>query len=151
MAKAPLIAIYKGVQIRYNVHNGRLFFEFEEQERNVQYLFEAEHIIDEPRWEDCDLKGLYLDNSFMEPYIGKAIASRRDLKTGRPDWMYKGRYDINYKKPDSWREDTRKVYAITEESIEVYKKWENDRALMNEATNVATKSAKELTKLEEVK
>jgi hypothetical protein len=54
--KAPKICTYKGVDIFYNMDNGKLYFDFE-GDKEVKYLFEAKNIIDEPKWENCDLKG----------------------------------------------------------------------------------------------
>lgn len=120
MSKAPKIKAYKGVDIFYNIQNGRLSFNFE-GEREVSYLFEAEQIIDEPRWEDCDLVGFYLDYS-LDYSIGLAKAVRRDIKSGRPDWRYKGKYDLGYKAPQ-FRQDGATVYPVTPETKAVYEAW----------------------------
>lgn len=119
--KMPKIATYKGVDIFYNVDNGKLYFDFE-SERETKYLFEAKQIIDEPKWEDCDLQGFYLDHS-LDYYIGLAKATRRDIKSGRPDWLYKGRYNMDYKPKDSWREDKTIVYPLNDETKTIYSKW----------------------------
>jgi len=139
MAKAPKIATYKGVDIYYNTQNGYLNFEFE-GEREVKYLFEAEKIIDEPRWEKCDLKGFYLDH-MIEYHIGLAKATRRDVKSGRPDWLYKGKYDVDYKRSQSFREDRTPVYPVTEQTKQIYESWKEERDKAQEqqrrADNVA--------------
>lgn len=119
------IATYKGVDIFYSIQDGRLYFEFE-GERNVNYLFEAKRIIDEPKWEDCDLKGFFLDHS-LEYHIGLAKATKRDIKSGRPDWLYKGKYSMGYKKSDTFREDKTKVYPITAETKKLYNDWKAQR------------------------
>lgn len=150
MSKAPLIATYKGIQIRYNTNNGYLFFNFEGVDIETHYLFEAEKIIDNPRWEECDLKGFYLDYS-LDYYIGKAIAKKRDTKTGRPYWMYKGRYDMDYKRQQSWREDNTQVYPVNEETIQIYKEWEAQRTIANNEQYKTNQIAKKLKEMETVK
>lgn len=144
----PQVASYKGVPIYYNVNNGRLMFEFE-GDREVAYLFEAERIIDEPRWEDCELEGFYLDYS-LEYHIGLAKATRRDLKTGRPDWKYKGKYDVGYKQPQSFREDTTKVYPINIETQRIYDDWKAQRDYAVTELRKADDIARRLTKVAEV-
>lgn len=139
--KMPVVATYKGVKIYYNIQSGRLNFDFE-GEREVKYVFEAEQIIDEPRWEDCDLKGFYLDH-MIEYHIGLAKATRRDIKSGRPDWLYKGKYDMGYKRPNSFREDKTTVYPVTERTKQIYSDWvaQRDIAVLEQrkADNIAAK------------
>ena len=138
------VETYKNVDIFYNKANGRLAFEFE-GEREVQYLFEAQRIIDEPKWEPCDLKGFYLDHS-LEYHIGLATATRKDIKSGRPDWLYKGKYDLGYKRPQLFREDRTEVYTDNEHNREVYKRWQEQRQIAVEESRKADGIAKELTK-----
>lgn len=125
MSKAPKVATYKGVDIFYNTQNGYLNFNFE-GEREVKYLFEAQKIIDEPRWEECNLTGFYLDHS-LDYYIGLAKATRRDTKSGRPDWLYKGKYDMDYKHPNSFMEDATRVYPVNSETKQIYQDWRAQR------------------------
>lgn len=142
MSKRPKIATYKGVPIYYAVENGRLLFEFE-GDREVNYLFEAERIIDEPKWEPCDLKGFYLDHS-LEYHIGLAKAERKDTKTGRPDWLYRGKYDLKYERSNSWTDDKTTVYPDNPYNREVYKRWEVQRERAVKAQREADDIAKEL-------
>lgn len=142
-SKAPKIATYKGVDIFYNTQNGRLDFEFEGEEREVKYLFEAQQVIDEPRWEECDLQGFYLDHS-LEYHIGLAKAIRKDTKSGRPDWRYKGKYDIDYKNPQTFREDTTKVYPVTKKTKNIYQDWKAQRDIALDETRKANDIALKL-------
>ena len=123
--------------------NGRLFFTFE-GDREVRYLFEAQQIIDEPRWESCDLKGFYLDHS-LEYYIGLAKAERRDTKSGKPEWCFKGKYDLKYKRPDFWQDKT-VVYPVNQHNKKVYADWEAQRDIALDAQRKADEIAKQLTK-----
>jgi hypothetical protein len=58
----------------------------------------------------------------LEYYIGKAKATKRDIKTGKPYWLTKGKYDLDYKNNRSyWRET--KVYERTPERDKIYLEW----------------------------
>ena len=126
-----LIETYKGIDIYFYSEDSSLRFGFEGLERKSKYLFEAEAIIDEPRWEDCDLRGYWVDGVFRN-YIGTAIATRKDIKSGVPQWQLKGEYDTNYKTPDSWRET--KVFLKNETTDKVYVEWkiQNNKVLSEE-------------------
>lgn len=143
---APQVAAYNGVPIYYCVQNGRLVFEFE-GEREVNYLFEAKQIIDEPRWEACDLEGYYLDHS-LDYHIGLAKATRRDIKSGRPDWKYKGKYDMGYKRSQGFRDDTTKVYPLNIDTHRIYQDWQKLRDEAQLKQRQADLAAQRLTKVE---
>lgn len=119
------IKTYKGVTLKYNERDGRIYFDFEGQERNTAYVFEAERIIDEPVWEDCDLEGYFLDG-YIDKYIGMAKATRRNIKNGKPDWLIKGQYDTKYKRLDHLNMD-KQIYLKTPENDEIYRQWEKQR------------------------
>lgn len=136
------IGSYKGVELKYGTPDGYLYFEFE-GDRKVKYFFEAQNIIDEPKWEPCDLKGFYIDH-MLDSYIGLAMATRRNIKTGRPDWQYKGQYDLKYKSSSSWNDNT-KVYPVTEHNKQVYKDWKEQWQLANQAKREANDIAQRLS------
>jgi len=115
---------YKGVSLKYCEQDGMIYFSFEGNERKTKYVFEAKQIIDEPVWEDCEVEGYFLDG-YIDRFIGLAKASRRNIKTGRPDWVFKGQYDTDYKRPTSF--DERKVFERTPENDEVYRQWKEQR------------------------
>ena len=136
---------YKGVSIKYNTDNGRLLFDFEGESREVKYLFEAKQIIDEPRWEDCQLEGYFVDG-YIDRFIGKAKATRKDTKSGLPDWKIKGQYDLNYK-PTSFT-DRMKIYARSKNLDAIYHRWEDQKIkydLELRKLNDIAKSIKELS------
>jgi hypothetical protein len=130
--KDPKIKTYKGIDIFYNPNNGYLYFVFENEEREVKYLFEAQKIIDEPVWEDCNLNGYFVDGVFND-YIGKAKAIKKDVKSGKPYWELQGRYDMGFKKPDSWRETV--VYLKSEETDRIYNDWKTQYDKIKEEQN----------------
>ena len=140
--KMPKIETYKGIDINYNTENGKLYFSFEGQ-REVKYLFEAKQIIDEPKWEDCDLKGFYLDYS-LDYYIGLAKANRKDVKSGRPDWKYKGRYSVDYRPMGSWQEDKTIVYPVNDKTKAIYQEWQTQRDVAIAEQRKAAKRNKQL-------
>ena len=121
-----LIETYKGIDIKYNPDNGKLEFGFENVERAVRYLFEAKEIIDEPRWEECNEEGYYLDG-YSDKYIGKAIAKRKDIKSGKYDWKVKGQYDIDYRYPKF--SDSFNIYKRTPERDQIYLNWQKEKAV----------------------
>lgn len=121
------IETYKDIDIFYNKENGKLHFNFEGKDREVKYLFEAKEIIDEPIWEVCDLHGYFIDGTFNN-YIGKAIAKRRDMKTGLPDWLFMGKYDNEYKKQESWK--STKVFPKNEANDKIFNQWEEQRDIV---------------------
>jgi hypothetical protein len=120
--KTDLVKIetYKTVDLFYNKGNGRISFSFENRDLETKYVFEAQQIIDEPVWEPCDLKGYFVDGTF-DDYIGKAIATRKNIKNGKPDWKYKRKYDMDYKYPNYG--DGEKVYLLTDENHKVYEEF----------------------------
>ena len=122
------IETYKGIDIFYNKDNGVVYFDFEGREREVKYAFEAERIIDEPVWEECDLKGFIIDGTFGN-YIGKAIAKRKNKKDGKPDWKFKGQYDLDYKTPSHY-DNNKEVFPVTNENSMLFKQWEIQRDLV---------------------
>lgn len=119
---------YKGIDIYYNPNNAKLNFDFEGAEREVKYLFEAHDIIDEPRWESCNLEGYFIDGVFND-YIGKTKAEKKDLKSGQPYWKFQGQYDLEYKNPDDWRKS--KVYPKSEYNDQVYKNWKEQKDVVD--------------------
>lgn len=129
-----LVENYKGVELFYNKDNGRIEFEFEGQERETKYVFEAERIIDEPVWEKCELKkGLFKEGVFGD-FIGTAIAERKNIKTGEPDWIIKGRYDSEYKERDyCWNNKT--IYPFNKHNMEVYEKFKKQTDIVAKETN----------------
>ena len=114
---------YKGISLRYCEQDGMIAFNFE-GERKTKYVFEAERIIDEPVWESCEVEGYFLDG-YIDKFIGLAKATRRNIKTGRPDWVFKGEYDMDYKRPMNY--DERKVFEKNQENNEVYRQWKEQR------------------------
>ncbi len=132
---------YKGVDLFYNEDNGKIYFEFEGVEREVKYIFEAQEVIDEPKWEECDMEGYFVDG-YIDKYIGLAKAKRKDLKTGNPDWLLKGQYDLEYKRPQ-WSSSPREVFIKSEVNDEIYKEWDKQRdvyrAELNKLNNVVNK------------
>ena len=123
---------YKGVDLFYDEDRGNINFEFEGTEQSVKYVFEAEQIIDTPVWEKCDLSGYYI-NICIDAYIGLARATRKDIKSGKPDWLIKGQYDIEYKRTN-WN-DQPKIFPKTKENNEVYNQWENQRNVYHQELN----------------
>jgi len=117
-----IIEKYKNIDLDYNVDDGMIYFDFEGKERNVRYVFEAKRIIDEPFWEDCLLEGYFIDGYF-DKFIGKAIAKRKDKKSGKPDWLYLGQYDSNY----TIKRMGEKVYLKNEENDNIYSEWEKQK------------------------
>ena len=121
-----IIKKYKGVSLKYNEINGKIVFGFEGIERIVKYVFEAEQIIDEPMWENCNLEGYFIDG-YTDKYIGLAKATRKDTKSGNPDWNIKGRYDIRFK---NWNDD-KIIYPKNIMNDDLYKKWQEQRFVYN--------------------
>lgn len=116
-----LIETYKGIDIYYNKQSGRLCFTYEDREYDrVNYFFEAQEIIDEPRWDKCNLEGYFIDGTFND-YIGLAKATKKDIKSGKPYWLIKGQYDFEYKNPDHWREIN--VFLKTTQRDLIYQEW----------------------------
>ena len=118
-----LIETYKGVDIYYLFDNGILWFEFEGNERKVKYVFEAHEIIDSPQWEPCQLEGYFVDGVFKD-FIGLAKAERKDVKSGIPEWKFKGEYKTDYRLPDNWMRET-KVFEKDEKNNSIYQEWKN--------------------------
>ncbi len=114
------IETYKTIDLFYSKQNGRILFSFEGKDLETKYVFEAHEIIDEPVWEECDLKGYFIDGTF-DDFIGKVIAKRKNIKNKKPDWKYKGKYDMDYKYPTYG--DGEKVYLLTEENHNVYEEF----------------------------
>lgn len=50
---------------------------------------------------------------------------RKDIKTGEPDWRYKGQYDANYN--NDYKYEKKKVYMKSSHNDEVYKQWKEQR------------------------
>ena len=118
------IETYKKVDLFYNKENGRILFGFEGSERECKYVFEARQIIDEPVWKECDLKGFSVDGTFHD-YIGLAEAKRKNIKNGKPDWKFMGKYDMDFKSPNYG--DGGKVYLLNDKNSAVYKEFETQR------------------------
>lgn len=118
---------YKGIPLKYNESNGKIHFIFEETERVTNYIFEAKEIIDEPVWEPCDLEGYYV-TGYSEKYIGLAKAKRKDIKSGKPDWRYKGEYDIEYRRPE-YTDSSKRIYPKNEHNNNVYERWLKQRKI----------------------
>ena len=148
MSKPILIKNYKGVDIFYGERDGRLYFEFE-GERQVKYIFEAEAIIDEPKWKKCSMVGLYLDYS-LDYHIGTAKAERINIKTNRPDWKYKGKYDMSYRQPQSFGEDKTAVYPANAETKKIYQDWKTQHELAVTENNRANVFAVKLKEIEPI-
>jgi len=117
------IKTYKGIDLFYDEDDGRIYFEFDGENRGTKYVFEAKKIIDEPVWEDCDLEGYFADG-YIDRFIGKAKATRKDIKSGKPDWQFKGRYDTEYKGSNRILGGCKKVFPKTKHNYEIYDKWE---------------------------
>ncbi len=117
---------YKGVDLFYNKDDGRIVFEFESSKREVKYVFEAYQIIDEPVWEECDLKGVYADG-YVDKYIGMAIAKRKNKKNGKPDWKLKGQYDLEYREQRTI--DNPKIFIANEANGVIYEKWKEQKEI----------------------
>ena len=113
-----LIEKYKGVEIYFIKNTSKLSFSFEDIEREVKYLFEAYEIIDEPKWKSCDLKGYYSDG-FIDYFVGLAKATRINIKSNEIDWLYRGKYDLQYKRTNSHY----KVFLSNEHNDDVYKRF----------------------------
>lgn len=118
------IETYKGIDLIYSKQNGRILFNFEGTEREAKYVFEARQIIDEPIWEVCNLKGYFIDGTFND-FIGEAIAKRKNTKDEKPDWEFKGKYNLDYKKHNF--SNNTKVYPLTPKNLEIYEEFENQR------------------------
>lgn len=129
-----IIKTYKGIELKYNEQDGRIYFGFEGVERHTAYVFEAEKIIDEPIWEDCNLEGYFIDGYF-DKFIGKAKATRKNIKNGKPEWVLKGQYDSDYKKPNYSSNET-KVFLRTEGNDDIYRQWETQREKFNEEMRI---------------
>lgn len=119
------VETYKGIDLFYNKENGRILFNLEGQDLDVKYVFEAEQIIDYPNWEECDLRGYFIDGVFKD-FIGKAIAVRKNIKDGKPEWKYMGEYDSDYKLPN--HRNGEKVFLLTKENSLVYAEFEKQQA-----------------------
>ena len=122
------VETYKKIDLFYNKENGRILFNFEGSERECKYIFEARQIIDEPVWEQCDLKGFFIDGTFSD-HIGLATATQKNIKNKRPDWKFKGRYDLEYKRLN-YNNDGTKVYPLNKENSAIYKEWETQREIL---------------------
>ena len=120
------IKTYKGIELKYCEEDGCIYFNFEKQDRKTKYIFEAKQIIDEPIWEDCNLKGYFVDG-YVDKFIGLAKAKRKNIKTNEPDWYFQGQYDQEYKKPNYSKEI--KVYPKNEENDDVYTQWKNQKVI----------------------
>lgn len=119
-----IIKKHKDIALKYNEQDGMIYFEFEETERKTKYIFEAENIIDEPVWENCKLEGFFIDG-YVDNYIGFAKAERKDIKSGKPDWRYRGRYDIEYKRPTFL--NPRKIYLKNKHNDVIYEEWKKQK------------------------
>lgn len=117
MADFMKLTTYKGVPIHYNIHNGKLHFKFEDIERQVNYLFEAQDIIDEPRFEDCDIDGYVPDGVFSDRLL-KVHADKKDTKSGKPYFKYVTGYDRG-KTIDDWR-TSKTVYPANAHNNKVF-------------------------------
>lgn len=113
------IETYKKVDLFYNKSNGKIQFEFEGRERSTQYVFEARDIIDEPVWEDCDLRAFYVEGLSTD-FIGTAIAKQKDIKTDKPNWQYKDKYDKSRGYHNLY---SPKIYPMNEHNSEVYERF----------------------------
>lgn len=143
-AKKVKIETYKGTNIYFNKDSSKLCFEFEGREyERVNYLFEAREIIDEPRWEECELEGYFIDG-YIDRYIGLVKATRKDIKSGRPDWKFKGQYDLEYKRSTLASEKETKVYLKNKYNDEIYKKWQEQRNVYIDELNKLNKITLEL-------
>lgn len=129
---------YKGVNLKYCEEDGMIYFNFEGRERKTKYIFEAKSIIDEPIWENCNLEGYFIDG-YLNKYIGLAKATRRDIKSGKPDWKFMGEYDREYK-------DNIKVYLRNKSNDEIYLQWQEQRKVYQKELEKLNNLAMSLTK-----
>jgi len=120
------IKIYKDINLKYNEANGMIVFNFEGNERETKYVFEAERIINMPVWEDCELYGYFVDGYPVE-FIGLTKAIRRNIKNGEPEWYIMGQYDTDYEKPKY--SSNIKVFPKTKENDEMYERWGSQREI----------------------
>lgn len=139
------ITEYNGICLYYEEDDGKIYFTFEGQDRRANYIFEAKNIIDEPRWEECALTGYFVDG-YIDLFIGTAIATRKDKKNGSPDWLLRGQYDADYKKPQfSDREKT--VFPKNDKNDQVYVEWKDQREVyyseLHKLNNIVKKLQKE--------
>lgn len=125
------IETYKDIDLFYNKDNARIMFDFEGKQREVKYIFEAREIIDEPVWEKCDLRGFFIDGTFHD-YIGLAKAVQLNIKDQKPRWLYKGKYDVDYKLPNFGGE---KVYLFSDHNAAIYKEFEIQKSVMSKEAN----------------
>lgn len=124
---------FKGIDLKYCESDGLIYFNFEGYERKTKYIFEAEMMIDEPVWEECNLEGYFADG-YIDKFIGLAKAIKRNIKNGEPYWLYKGEYDQEFKRKDR---DDRKVYFKNDENNKVYQEWKNQKEIyLNELRNL---------------
>lgn len=115
---------YKGVSLKYSEENGNIYFNFEGREYLVKYVFEAEQIINEPRWINCNLEG-YFVGGYIDKYIGFAKATKKDIKNKKPDWLIKGEYDTEFRKQKPFEDFI--IYPKNKFNDDVYNKWEEQR------------------------
>ena len=134
---------YKGINLKYNEQDGCIYFNFESKERKTKYVFEAEQIIDEPIWEDCQIEGYFIDG-YTDRFIGLAKAKRKNIKTDEPDWYFKRQYDSEFKKLDSISEI--EVFPKTKENEVIYKQWENQREIYINELRKLNKITEDLNK-----
>jgi hypothetical protein len=124
------IETYNGVDLFYDKSDGKIVFNFEGSERKVKYVFEAKEVIDNPIWEECDLKGVYADG-YIDRYIGMAKATRKNKKNGKPDWKVKGQYDYEYR--DLKYSDNFEIFLTSDNNAKVYEEWKAQREIYKEA------------------
>jgi hypothetical protein len=134
-----LIEKYKDVEIFFIKNTSKLSFNFEGVEREVKYLFEACEIIDEPKWKSCDLKGYYVDG-FIDNFVGLAKATRINIKSNEPDWLYRGKYDLQYKRLNS----PYKVFLSNEYNDNVYKRFLSQKSIVDTEQGKLNRIAEEL-------
>lgn len=132
---------YKGISLKYNEQDGLIYFGFEGVEKSTKYVFEAERIIDEPKWENCELEGYFLDG-YIDAYIGLAKANRKDIKSGCPDWLYKGEYDSEFKKTDH---DKPTVFLRNTQNDAIYQGWKKQQGVYLSERMKLNNIAKSLT------
>ena len=123
---------YKDINLYYNADNGKINFEFEGQAKTTNYIFEAEQIIDEPIWENCEEYGYFLDG-YINKFIGIAKAIKKDRKSGKYDWYLKGQFETEFKKPN-WNDNT-KIFLKNKKNDEVYKQWLEQKIIYNMELN----------------
>lgn len=121
------IKTYKGVDLFYNENNAKICFEFEEKEREVKYVFEAQEIIDEPVWKQLACVEGYFIDGYIDKFIGLARAYRQNIKNGGYDWKIKGQYDMEFKRPNF--NENPKVYLRTAKTDKIYKEWKEQREI----------------------